>query len=214
MEIIGTDPTGKLELSDGFQLFTEPDRDWLTLSCRGTISPNHLAERALQFLTRALAATEDDDIVLTIDCVGVEWETHGEFTKEGLNESAEQQLQILYDTMPRRFDEYLSTSINVTDTATLFASATNRFSDEHAIISVPFHEAKSWIESGDFPSSRTDTREVITQLADALARRLGPVKQSIYAASTTSTLNQRSVTRRAAGDRFADQLFDMLTSQE
>jgi hypothetical protein len=187
---IGSDPIGKLELAGGLQLFKEPDREWLTLIRRGTISPTDLAVRALPFLARALTAAEDNDIVLTIDCVGAEWEVHLEFTKEGLDEEAEQQLQILHDTMPRRFDEYLSITINVTDTATLFASATNKFGDEHAIISVPFREAKLCIEGGDSASSERSPEEAIIQLADALALRLGPVKRSVYVASTRATVNQ------------------------
>ena len=133
-------PIAKLALPGGLQLFREPDREWLTLTRRGTISPTHLARRALPFLAHVLTAAEDNDIVLTIDCLGAEWEMHAEFTKKGLDAKAQEQIRILADMMPRRFDEYLSTTLNVTDTATLFASSTPKFSDALAIISVPFRE--------------------------------------------------------------------------
>ena len=74
----------RLELAGGVHLFREPDREWLALVRKGTIPPTILARRTLTFLASALSVAEDNEIVLTADYVGMEWEVHVELTKEGL----------------------------------------------------------------------------------------------------------------------------------
>ena len=166
----------RLNLPGGFQLFAEPEREWLALAQRGTIDPINLTARALRLLAGPMEAADSRDIVLTIDTVGVDWEAHVELTKAGVSgESLEDQARAVLGTMPNRFDEYLSTTFNITDVATLFASATHRFGDAHALVSVPFREVKQWIEIG---AAGSTTQEQVRTLVEVLARMLGGVDQS------------------------------------
>jgi len=172
------EPTAHLELIGDVQLFMEPIREWVTFTLGGIVHPIHLADRSLPFIEQTLDAAEDDDIVLTIDCVGVDWEVHLEFTKKGLAEKTpNERLTVLHDLLPRRFDEYLSTTFNIIDTATLFASATDIFGDAHALISVPFREVRQWI-TGESPAwAGSSAREQITEVVSRLADRLGQVEK-------------------------------------
>jgi hypothetical protein len=170
-----------LELTSGVRLFMEPAREWVTFMLEGTIHPMRLAERSLPFLEQTLDAAEDDDIVLTIDCIGVNWEVHLEFTRRGLAErTLDEQLAVLRDLLPGRFDEYLSTTFNIIDTATLFASATDIFGDARALISVPFHEARQWMTWWSPTWQNSSAQEQITVVVARLADRLGWVERRQY----------------------------------
>jgi hypothetical protein len=166
-------PAERLDLTGGLQLFAEPEREWLALARRGMVPPADLAGRALRLLAGALDAADGDDIVLTIDCVGVHWEAHVELTKDALAaQDVEQQLHTVLSIMPNRLDEYLSTTFNITDVATLFASATHRFGDAHALVSVPFRELKPVIDVTD----GTTLNEQVSKLVAVLASMLGHVE--------------------------------------
>lgn len=168
-----------LELAGGVYLSMEPVREWVTFTLRGTVHPMQLAERSIPLLEQKLDTAEDNDIVLTIDCMGVDWEVHLEFAREEWVEKIwSERLRVLRDLMPRRFSEYLSTAFNITDTATLFASATDAFGDAHALISVPFREVRQWITTWSPELAISSEREQITDVVIKLANRLGRIEQS------------------------------------
>ena len=98
---------GRLNLPGGFQLFAEPEREWLALAQRGVINPIKLTARALRLLAAPIEEADSSDIVLTIDCVGVDWEAHVELTKAGVSgNSMDDRTRAVLGTMPNRFNEY------------------------------------------------------------------------------------------------------------
>ena len=197
-----------VELGGGFQLFAEPERDWLTLACRGSVHPIKLAERALHLLAHPLDTADSDDIVLTIDCVGAEWEAHVELTKGCLTrQRIDEQINTILSTMPNRFDEYLSTTFNITDVATLFASATDDFHDAHALVSVPFREVKRWIDAGDMGSS-PPLEEQVAKLVRVLTSMLGEVEQ--YGSGTWS-FQSDAMNWRVKDGHVANQLIEAIS---
>jgi hypothetical protein len=203
------DAPWKLELPGGLQLFQDPDREWLTLTRRGLIKPVRLAARVLRLLSKALTEAETNDIVLTMDCIGAQWELHAEFTKECLdNKPKQEQLKILSDMMPRRVDEYLSTTFNITDKASLFASATAKFNDQHAMISVPLRELQSWLANEEVKSSKVSAQAIVAQLTDLLVAKLGPVEPEAFMTPAVTLFKWRAV-----HDRFARNLIGTITSQ-
>ena len=95
----------RLHLADGLQLFAESEREWLVLARRGSIHPENLAERASRLLAPRLDVADDDDIVLTVDCIGMDWEAHVELTKKGVTGKGERVVETVLSTLPNRFEE-------------------------------------------------------------------------------------------------------------